>query len=603
MTVRVFAPLRRLVLDNAFTGRKTALPADNAAVPRGAVLNLLRRLHFYIGLFVAPFIFVAALTGTLYVLTPQLENLLYADALTVTPQGQTQPLSAQIHAARAYMGEQQRIYAVRPAPGETDTTRVQFSDATLGASQSRAVFVDPYTLKIRGDMPVYGTSGVLPLRTTLDLLHSNLLLGDVGRNYSELAASWLWVAALGGLFLWWGTRPKRQRKTPRSGFAFSRHWHTTLGLTLLLSLVFFSATGLTWSQWAGANIDKMRSELNWMTPQVNTALNGDTPSAPADPHADHHSMPDGAMAGMSMADSDKPGAATAPSQPDNASDSDWDNVLHAARHAGLIANKLELRQPKRVGYAWTVSEIDRSWPTHVDAVSVNPHNFSVVDRVRFADFPLVAKLTRWGVDAHMGVLFGLPNQLLLAAFGLGLCSMIVLGYRMWWLRRPKQPDVSPLHTLTASWLALPHYVKGVTLMVALTLGYALPVMGVSLLAFLLIDVLRWRKQQRPAMSEAELLAAQQSPLGIIRARFAVKRKEMRYYLRGVAILALIVGSVMGNAIIGGVIDQYGIPFDQWSLTMYITQGFMIALYTTVFTALLSIPLWYFFLGEKDDSQN
>ncbi len=45
-------------------------------------------------------------------------------------------------------------------------------------------------------------------------------------------------------------------------------------------------------------------------------------------------------------------------------------------------------------------------------------------------------LTRWGIDAHMGILFGLPNQLLLAAFGLGLCLMIVLGYRMWWSLRP-----------------------------------------------------------------------------------------------------------------------------------------------------------------------
>ncbi len=47
-------------------------------------------------------------------------------------------------------------------------------------------------------MTVYGTSGVLPLRTWLDQFHRSLLLGDVGRNYSELAASWLWIAALGG---------------------------------------------------------------------------------------------------------------------------------------------------------------------------------------------------------------------------------------------------------------------------------------------------------------------------------------------------------------------------------------------------------------------
>jgi uncharacterized iron-regulated membrane protein len=41
----------------------------------------------------------------------------------------------------------------------------------------------------------------------------------------------------------------------------------------------------------------------------------------------------------------------------------------------------------------------------------------VLDRTRFDDFPLMAKLTRWGVDFHMGILFGLANQLLLIAFG------------------------------------------------------------------------------------------------------------------------------------------------------------------------------------------
>jgi Uncharacterized iron-regulated membrane protein len=388
----------------------------------------------------------------------------------------------------------------------------------------------------------------------------------------------------------------------RKGFAFTRHWHITLGLTLLLGLLFFSVTGLTWSQWAGSNIDKMRTELNWLTPQVNTALSGDAPAAPADPHADHRSMPDMDMTSMPMSSMAKPAAQPAKSLPANAADADWDRVLAAARQDGIRAAKVELRQPKSEGKAWTVSEIDRSWPTQVDAVSVNPHSFAIVDHVWFDRFPLVAKLTRWGVDAHMGVLFGWPNQLLLALFGLGLCSMIVLGYRMWWLRRPALDQASPAQTLSASWLALPHYAKGVCLMLALALGYALPVMGVSLLAFVLVDVLRWRRQQRAPMSEAEILAAQQSPLGIVRARFTVKRKEMRYYLRGLFILALIVGTVMSNAIIGGVIDQYGIPFSHWTLTMYLTQGFMIALYTTVFTALMSIPLWYFFLGEKDDSQ-
>lgn len=53
--------------------------------PRAAWGNLLRRLHFYVGLFVGPFIFFAALTGTLYVATPQLENALYRHRSTRIP--------------------------------------------------------------------------------------------------------------------------------------------------------------------------------------------------------------------------------------------------------------------------------------------------------------------------------------------------------------------------------------------------------------------------------------------------------------------------------------------------------------------------------------
>jgi uncharacterized iron-regulated membrane protein len=84
----------------------------------------------------------------------------------------------------------------------------------------------------------------------------------------------------------------------------------------------------------------------------------------------------------------------------------FDGVLSAARNAGIDASKLEIRPAKTRDRAWTVTEIDRSWPTQVDAVAVDPHTMQVLDRTRFEDFPLMAKLTRWGVDFHMGILFG-----------------------------------------------------------------------------------------------------------------------------------------------------------------------------------------------------
>ncbi|RNM26651.1 PepSY domain-containing protein [Dickeya undicola] len=458
---------------------------------RAALQALLMRLHFYIGLFVGPFIFIAALTGTLYVLTPQIESRLYSHQLFTGSEGPPQLLSQQITAATHALGDKAqyaRLTAVRPAPETGQTTRVMFSLPELGPSESFAVFVDPVSLDIRGALTVYGTSGILPFRTRLDYLHRSLLLGDLGRNYSELAASWLWIAALGGLYIWFSTRKNHSRlhrrpaavgRSPARQRQRLRRTHTAIGLLLLVGLLFFSATGLTWSRWAGDNVAQLRAVMGWQTPSVNTHL--DTASAPpSSAHAEHSLM------SMPLHPT------TSQTDPQT-----FDSVLAAARAAGIDAGKIEIRPATRLQRAWTVSEINRTWPTQVDAVAVDPMTFRIVDKVNFADYPLAAKLTRWGIDAHMGVLFGLPNQLLLSAFGLGLCSLIVWGYRMWWNRRPKRPiATSPLQTLTTAFLQLSGRLRLLVLVITSTLAISLPVMGVSLAMFLLIDIWRWSHQRQ-----------------------------------------------------------------------------------------------------------
>lgn len=443
---------------------------------RAAWIHLLRRLHFFIGLFVGPFIFVAALTGTLYVATPQLENMLYRDALHGAAVGERHSLANQIAVAQRATGGKLLLHAVRPALMSGETTRVMFSDPALAESESRAIFIDPVTLAVKGDMTVYGTSGILPLRQWLDYAHRSLLLGNVGRVYSELAASWMWVAALGGVVLWAFTRPKRR---VNNRFQNTRRVHVTLGWILLAGMLLFSATGLTWSQWAGGNVDKMRAAFGWMTPQVNTQLNGKM--AAMDPHAEHH----GAMGAM-------------PEAPP-ASGKTFDAVLAAAQRAGIDASLVEIRPPRSHNRAWTVTEIDRSWPTQVDAVAVDGNSMAILDRTYFADFPLMAKLTRWGVDFHMGILFGLPNQLVLIAFGLALCAAIIMGYRLWWIKRPTPGNA--FQTLFESWRILPLSGRLTTFIIAILLGLALPVMGASLLIFVIVDWLRWRRFQARAIAQ------------------------------------------------------------------------------------------------------
>lgn len=443
----------------------SALPAQPSS---GAFVALVKRLHFYIGLFIGPFILVAALSGVVYALTPQLEKQLYAQALHSETHGPALSLEAQVRRAQAVAGSGATVAAVRPAPNQGDTTRVMFNAPGLGESEHRALFVDPVSGEIRGDMKVYGTSGILPLRTWIDQFHRSLLLGDVGRIYSELAASWLWVAAAGGVVLW-AVRRKRA-KTLRSGL---RSWHASAGLWLMLGLLFFSATGLTWSQYAGDNIGVLRAYYGWSTPSVATTLAkpADTAmdmSMPMDEHAEHH---------MHMAPSVS-GKALDPAL--------FDSVLAAARSANIEAAKVEIRPSSKPEKAWVVAEIDRSWPTQVDAVSINPNNLAVVDHVEFSQYSVPAKLTRWGIDAHMGVLFGLANQLILVFFASGLVLMVVIGYLMWWRRRPtltRQP------TLVDAWRQSGFAARVAWLLVAITLGVCLPVLGWSLLVLVICDVI------------------------------------------------------------------------------------------------------------------
>lgn len=204
---------------------------------------LARRIHFYAGILIAPFILVAALSGALYALAPQLEKVVYSQQLTAPISDHRISLDAQVKAAQSYLGKDTQPLEVRPGLAPGTTTRVMFADETLGESESRAVFIDPANGQVRGDLTVYGSSGSLPLRTWISQLHKNLHLGEVGRIYSELAASWLWLIAAFGLCM---VIIKARRTKKLKGLAYPSNtargyrttlsWHTSAGVWLAVGL-------------------------------------------------------------------------------------------------------------------------------------------------------------------------------------------------------------------------------------------------------------------------------------------------------------------------------------------------------------------------------
>src|SRR5699024_6762513 len=83
-----------------------------------------------------------------------------------------------------------------------------------------------------------------------------------------------------------------------------------------------------------------------------------------------------------------------------------------------------------------------------------------------------------GIYLHMGIMFGLPLQIALAVLALGICAMVVMGYIMWWRRRPTKNAVAGVpgqaELSRTDWVIIA--------LVAIPVGLFLPLLGISFAA-------------------------------------------------------------------------------------------------------------------------
>jgi uncharacterized iron-regulated membrane protein len=427
---------------------------------------LARRLHFLAGLSIAPFLAVLCLSGLAYAFTPQINDLFYGDKFSVTvPDGPAHPLSQQVQAALA--AHPQGTLSSVIAPAEADSaTQVVLSEPGLGGSgfsaEARTVYVDPYTNHVTGDLIT--VSGRPPAQQWLRDFHGNLHLGDVGRLYSEFVASWLPLVVLGGLILWIGQRRRKRRLRglllpapgQPAGRARARAWHGPLGLWLAIGLLAVSITGLTWSTYAGDRVDKTISALNGKTPSLTAPKV--TPPAGGRPIT-------------------------------------IDTALSIARTQGL-EGALTITPPATKAKPFKIAETGDGLPIRKDSIAVDPYTQQVTARLGWQDYPLLAKLTTLGIQAHSGTLLGLTNQIAMALLAVGTLVLLALGYRMWWQRRPtsrRAPTPPPV------WRHLSQPVLFVTVLGIAALGWAMPVFGATLVAFIVVDavITAVKRRQQP----------------------------------------------------------------------------------------------------------
>lgn len=266
--------------------------------------------------------------------------------------------------------------------------------------------------------------------------------------------------------MWWiRRRPKNkatanaaQQQPKRSARWKATRLHSTIGAWIFIGLLGLSATGITWSGLAGGNVDSLVERMHWKATPINTALHGTT--AETHEHTGHEGHEGhGASASTSVA-------------------ADAERVLATGR-AEELTGPLRLYPPEDAHSAWQVSERWVEWRTTSDAISVDGTTGEVIDRQPFSSLPLFSKLSSWGIYLHMGIMFGLPLQIALLALGLATAALVVLGYCMWWKRRPRF-----LPTAHFSWAT-----TGLGALFAATVGVFLPLLGITLAAFLVLDVI------------------------------------------------------------------------------------------------------------------
>lgn len=435
--------------------------------------SLFWRIHFWAALIASPFALVATLTGALYIFTPQIEAGLYGHLERVTPPpgAAMLPLDAAVAAARKAVPDALAVQSVIPPAGPRDTVKIGFAQPTRAAGEHanhapapaaasvpgrgpdaarRTVFVDPYDARVLGTQLDQDRFSKWARR-----LHSRLLQGESLRWMIELAASWMLVMLLTGVWLWW-PRPG-QPGLPRAaaaGRAWWKQWHAFLGVALSVLSLAMVLTGITWSKYAGTQVRAARDWAGQASPRVPQHL---------------HSMPTGAP--------------------------QLDYQQAWQRTQALVPGvPVQLTPPRGPHGVWRAASADRPHPGNRFDLVLNAYDGAVLYRAGWERQTAFGKATAVGIPFHRGEL-GVWNQVLLFVFAAGVLFSLVSGWVMFFKRRRAgqsglQGSLPKL--LPGAWRAAPPW----AVLLGLGLCVLMPLLALSVVVLVLVELGLGRAQLR-----------------------------------------------------------------------------------------------------------
>lgn len=411
------------------------------------------RWHFYAGLFVIPFVLILSATGAAYLFKPQIDRWEERAWRGQPVEGAVDADAQVVAALAAFPGASFYFYRIPAARGDAAVVHVG-----LRGGGERDVAVSPQGRVIGSADPETRWTAWLAR------LHGSLLIGQSGKLFVELAASWAIVMILSGLYLWWPRGrglagvvwPRLSlggRTALRDLHAVTGFWVSGLALVLLF-------TALPWTEVWASGFRAVRSEMGWVAGVQD--WKGGAEQRPAHGHA--------MMAAMPM----EPG----PRVP-------LEHILIRARGEHMPAPAI-IQAPGAPnmfgppnGDVWTLTTQTQNRPL-VRKISYDAQTGTEVARSGFASKHPVDKVVEYGIAWHEGQLFGLANQLIGVATALALFTLAISGFLMWRRRKPADSFCAPPVPRD------PARLKGLAAIILL-LAALLPMLAASLILLWVVD--------------------------------------------------------------------------------------------------------------------
>ena len=447
------------------------------------------RWHFFAGLLVCPFAILLAVTGSLYLFKPQIddyvENTINAKASAIdvssVPLSYDQLLSGLLE--KHPQAQFKQLVLAKENDQSIEIELIQ------GNGQVEIFWLDQYS----GTVLDRAFSDERFLAIVKDF-HAELLLGNGGSYTVELMASWMIILILTGLYLWLDVSGSResfkkkwrrwlipQLKSARARINY-KSLHAVIGVWFTLPILVLLFSGLPWTQLWGSGFKMIQEHMGWRdasqqwSSSVISQANQRQRATTTDVSLWQISSPDHTHS------NDTTTAHTHKL---------WDMraieiIVQQLKQENLVP-PIQINPPNTANQNWIVRTMSQQ---RSERVTIHYDNLTAqeVMRTEFADHHIVQRFISQGISLHEGVLFGWLNQLLGLLTAIAIIALSCFGLVTWWRRRPRGELAPPPEVRTP--------ITSPIIYLIIFMGILLPAAGISFAAVVLGKYAYARFRQR-----------------------------------------------------------------------------------------------------------